>query len=67
MMLGRWRVRPRWHRRTFSGLWMDRTRFPEGTVYRAAMGLFQITVMVDCMSEQERRAVADKLLNWLSE
>jgi hypothetical protein len=46
---------------------MDRTRFPEGTVYRAAIGLMQVTVMVDRQTEGEREAAASRLLEWLND
>ena len=67
MTIGKWRVRPRWHRRASSALWVDRTRFPEGTVYRAAIGLLQVTVMVDCQADEARNAAALKLLDWLND
>jgi hypothetical protein len=59
--IGRWRIRTRWHVRQHSGLWWDRTRFREGTVYRAAIGLIQITVMVDAMTHAERDESAKKV------
>jgi hypothetical protein len=55
VIVGRWRVRPRWHRRKYSAFWANRTCFPEGTVYRAAVGPIQVTVMVDAMTPQKRR------------
>jgi hypothetical protein len=66
MIFGQWRVRPRWHWRNSSGLWVGRTQFPEGTVYRAALGLVQITVMVDCQTDAQRQAAAKRILEWLN-
>jgi hypothetical protein len=63
--IGRWRIRPRYHIRTYSGLWVDRTRYPQGTVYRAAVGLIQVTVMVDAMTEEQREAQQNALQEWL--
>ena len=65
MNIGRWRIRPRWHVRNYSGLWMDRTRYPQGTVYRAALGLIHITVMVDAMTAAERQTQTNALQEWL--
>jgi len=46
-------------------VWCDRTRYPQGTVYRAALGLLQITVMVDAMTDAERQAHTNALQEWL--
>jgi hypothetical protein len=61
MKLGRWRIRLRYHCRKQSAAWVDRTVYPEGTVYRAAVGLLQMTVMVDRMTDAERQTIADQL------
>ena len=63
--IGRWRIRLRMHRRSYSALWYDRTCYSEGRVYRAALGLWQITVMVDAMTKAERLAKTNAMQEWL--
>jgi hypothetical protein len=63
---GKWRVRPRWHWRAYSAIWANRTIYPEGTVYRLAFGRLQFTVMVDCLADDERERMAERLVRWLS-
>jgi hypothetical protein len=47
-------------------VWFNRDRYPEGDVYRVSLGRVLVTVMVDCMAQAQRNAMAVQLRRFMA-